>query len=874
MKDRPGQAELTRAVIYEIGPEVASRMNGHQPAWVEPAGDQGRRLNIFNYHREQTITIDRYGQAEAEGCDPRNFPLSAPPQFIMGTINLREEISKRIYKELQDRFQLHPDLPENDVLRATIQREARRISWDSSPIAPGAMGRILMVQLLGREQYRRTLRIAGAGATLREHGLICRGPSEIDQAHQFNPNAALIWLSGPDNTLFKHKLPRADTIIEEARQLFTTQVRQLFRLTGQTAEPRALWEIFGQIQPSGINRMRNMNPQDAALLAHLVWKAGVQPSFQALRTINPSEMFSTDGQAIIPSFIRESRRLNDAPREEQLRMVRQYRKMWPANLENPSGFRAMKELQQTDGKVMDWEELTGIFTRDCSGKRKTSRAEPARPTATRAEIREYLKTRKDLMLTAAQAVLVLTVPGSSVTLSARGRTILEIEQTSSGHVHAVQGEYWTGNPSLPGLWSSRNQLRWTTRGLWRQQASMAAGELLRREWDQDRRLPGDRALAGICLETMQEAGIDRDEALSRALRKGIRTLFNPDTLELAQTATGSFDINLSQYNIATLGADEIQRLLKHNPLALAWCMLRLDGNQEFNHPGQIITAGREGLEAIGVAPRYWRRINRLGMNVMRSLLELEDHDAATALSILGEGQFQPSFAQTQVLKQTVPRMPASRAMAGPEDLRTIRNCAELVRLCPFGPDEDPFGPDEDLGRGLNHVQDYVRHLTLTGKAVRSRTWKGLENQSNRWHHNMRLRDLREQWDRLMTQRGGWSHAWNSLIGETQENGLNIIPLTNEKKLLQESIRMSNCVFSYGDQAAAGKSRLFGMRQDGEPVATMEITLHAGIWSATQVSGPGNHRAGREVELAAGAVAKQYTLAWRQNPRHESWKEQA
>ena len=650
--------------------------------------------------------------------------------------------------------------------------------------------------------------------------------------------------------------------------------------------------IFTEANPAGISGIKDLGASGAARLAMLIRQAGVQPAVLALRAIQSQHIQLPSSWKVIPAFFQESRRLAHAPIQEQHRMLDEHRRMQPGNQHSPAGFQAINRRVRYPPGPLDpgksREELKEMFP-DRRSPRKPVGNKPGRRAGLQ-DIQEFLRSNlQDILPAVQESASITVVPGKSVTLTGGERVELRVERDPSGRVGQTAGAYWTGNPYLPELWDHGNRQSWTTRGLGAQQAARAAAGWLAAEWQGQDPLPGQNALAGICLEELRDRGTNdgpndgtndgpNDGELSRELREGLMTLFDQETLDLARSATGKFNVRLSQYNIAVLGAREINRLLEHNPAALAWCMLQEtqeSSRQTFQHPGQIVQAARAGLEKIGVEPRYWRHIRQLGMNVMSALLELPSRETAIALSILGEGRILPGYAQTEALMRTIRRMPEIREMPAPQsELTNLRNRAALIRLY-------PWRPDDHHQREFENTLGYVNQMTREGMRVRSMSWKGLKARSDRWRREMRQQELREQWENLIERRGGWSHAWNSLLGETRLEGLSFIPLTDERQLLQESLRMSTCIFSYGEHAAAGRSRLFGVQRDREPDATpdatldatLEITLQDGAWEATQVRGPRNQPVEPDIELAAETLAEQYNQAWRLNPRHQAWREQ-
>ena len=114
-------------------------------------------------------------------------------------------------------------------------------------------------------------------------------------------------------------------------------------------------------------------------------------------------------------------------------------------------------------------------------------------------------------------------------------------------------------------------------------------------------------------------------------------------------------------------------------------------------------------------------------------------------------------------------------------------------------------------------------------------------------------------------------SWESLLGptRTEAGDLEAIPLTNEIQLIRETLRMKHSVSDYGPACTWGHSRIFSIRREGNPIATMEICLvqqdsqpDGQTWVVAQVREKFNRRARKELQQAGEEIALHYNQAHR------------
>ncbi len=174
----------------------------------------------------------------------------------------------------------------------------------------------------------------------------------------------------------------------------------------------------------------------------------------------------------------------------------------------------------------------------------------------------------------------------------------------------------------------------------------------------------------------------------------------------------------------------------------------------------------------------------------------------------------------------------------------------------------------EIRQDTHDIIDYVRNASRRNESVGAKTWGGLRKASERWH-----REQAAFWaDVRRANRKGGILAWNSLLGENEALGFQLIPLTDEWQLLEESEEMDHCVADYGPGCASGHSRIFSIRQDGKRVAATQIAnWGSGSWRVQQTRGRNNGPVGGKVGQAALSAASAYTKLWKQEgAEHRSW----
>ena len=166
------------------------------------------------------------------------------------------------------------------------------------------------------------------------------------------------------------------------------------------------------------------------------------------------------------------------------------------------------------------------------------------------------------------------------------------------------------------------------------------------------------------------------------------------------------------------------------------------------------------------------------------------------------------------------------------------------------------------------INDWVDHCSRHGVAIRCRSWKRYQRQSARWH-----RQITRRGPRILKRADGKIWAWNSLLEIHRDGPYSFLPLTSEAELTQEARVMGHCVYQYGPRCAEGRSRIFSVFENFEPVATVELSRNGDRWEIAQVRGQRNQPGPPKITASAGELAEAYTTTWQKTPvsdRHNSW----
>ena len=327
-------------------------------------------------------------------------------------------------------------------------------------------------------------------------------------------------------------------------------------------------------------------------------------------------------------------------------------------------------------------------------------------------------------------------------------------------------------------------------------------------------------------------------------------------------------ITLWHYNTVIQLGEHAQQLWESNPGIMTWYMLHPEDedhqSEPANHPGQLVQKAREHLLELGLDPKNWRFISRLGPETIREFAWAEYPElSAWMMNIMAEVRTAP---EPEVIRWA-PNL--CRGMQFPPQRMEAENFARAVRLM-FRESEAHPGEHERIIQQAENLRDYVNGMSQEGNRIESNAWNGIIQRSERWHRDLQEHLERRRRENLINREEGHLE-WNSLVETMENDDFTIVPLTNELQLLEEAAEMQHCVSGYGNTCAGGGSRIFAIFEGKDHVATMEIQKQQNRWAPAQIRGHHNHPVSNAVSQASKWAADMYDLAWQENPEHTSWR---
>ena len=171
----------------------------------------------------------------------------------------------------------------------------------------------------------------------------------------------------------------------------------------------------------------------------------------------------------------------------------------------------------------------------------------------------------------------------------------------------------------------------------------------------------------------------------------------------------------------------------------------------------------------------------------------------------------------------------------------------------------------ELGREFRYVLAWAQYQITggEGETLASTTWNGYMRR-----HLKTSKSLYDSEMLYLTSIENGELKWKSALDEFGLNGYRIVPILNAQDLIQEGLRMHNCLTrtyeNYIERCAQGTSRIFSVRDsdsDGH-IANIEIKQDEtrNEWNVSQVRGIANLCLSSAFDAMAQDIARQYNLA--------------
>lgn len=782
---------------------------------------------------------------------------SALSQEIQTFLNLNDSSHKQRNQDpkVQDLIQVY----HSDQLREEINKASANVTnaITSGYVAdPSRLGYSKLYQLIGKDRVSYALHVAGTSVILHQLNIINSHKQLIDQAHRINPNAVVAWFTAlcPGDSEKYH--PTTDSIIQEASTWFQDKC-----LKANLNNTQELWQVFTQLNPSAIRQFPSCMDEDAySNLCQRVLEAGVTATYSAITNLIRESYLSDHTPTDVHNYLARSRRRADNP-----------------NAEEPQ-----KALWQQFMRIQ--YPLYTYPSKSNTPARKTKTAthpKPSKKAPSKQQLASVLNTPQvqTIIKEASESITLATVPGIELSLNATGQDqpALLVQREPSGEITIHTRGYWTGGCTIPHPKSQKNSGHgWNTRGMVQAAATKAVHRFIKENWKDispgpNLRRPSCTRIADAVRKILQNESKDNpppfqtDDTLSEQMHEAMKSLVDLE----AWTITGQLSIQTTPalYNMAATLNRHIPHLNQTNPGALIWAFTQTEPTGTIRHPGQLITMVKESMANHGLETRNWKFAATLHPDIMDTITRGAPRTAATILL--------NAMARNQATRNETPNTTVLRSMATeliPDLLEheeqpayprtTTANTQTLASLmCQESHNIATTPASRGQHALLNEAQDikdYVKAMNLQGIQIRSTTWNGIVQASNRWHRQLRREEMLHQWNMTIEQRQGWYHAWDSAIAETQVGEYTVTPLTDEKQLLQESTAMDHCVFDYASTCAKGQSRIFSITAHGQRIATSQIRQDtSNNWRVAQTRGPHNDPVPRDIERLMKQVLNLY-----------------
>ena len=724
---------------------------------------------------------------------------------------------------------------------------------------PSRLGYSKLYNLIGKDRVSHAFHVAGSSVLLHQLNTINSHKQAIDQAHRSNPNATVTWFTtlcpsdtGPDHLT-------ADDIIQEACAWFKNKC-----LRAGFTSTQELWNTFTHLNASAVRQYPPHTDDEAyPTLCQFVLETGVPATYSAVKNLVKDSYILTNDPGDLRDYLIRSRNRADHPGTEEPQ-----HKLWENFLQAHNPLYAVshsKDLPKREPKP-------------------TTPAAPRKKTASKQQLAAIINTPVVLALIreASESIILDSTPGHGLTLAVRDQhqPLLFIQKEPDGYITIQSHGYWTGGCTIPHPHAPKEREHgWNTRGLIQGATLKAVHNFIKQNWNQlspapelrrpsrnqvayaIRNIPNDRT-------SHDPPPTETDQSLSDRMEQTLRSLADPEVWNITNQL--SLQVTPALYNMAATLHPHIPHLNQTNPGALVWAFSQTEPTERLNHPGQLITLVRHSMTTHGLDESNWKFAATLNHVVIDTITrDVSPAHATLLLNAIAKNRASSGTApNTTVLRHIVtelipdildhedsPQHPATTTDNTQAMIALM--CAESRNIA-----SSPASRGQHaLLNETQDVKDYVKAMNLQSLPIRSTTWNGILQASDRWHRQLRTEEIQYRWRTTIELRQGWYYAWSSAMGETNIGEYTITPLTDEKQLLEESTHMDHCVFDYASTCARGGSRIFSIALRGRKVATCQLRQDQhGDWKIAQTRGPHNDPVSDDINKLTAQIPRLYEQA--------------
>ena len=348
----------------------------------------------------------------------------------------------------------------------------------------------------------------------------------------------------------------------------------------------------------------------------------------------------------------------------------------------------------------------------------------------------------------------------------------------------------------------------------------------------------------------------------------LREELDPDIYGNARQWSGEDEIRLDQYNLAVRISAWGPEFPIRNQGITALIMGRPAEARGINTPSELVARAKAMLETADVPLRSWKAINALRPEIICHLLR--NHEANNGLRWINTAAMsgvQPDHEVTVSMTLTLQTRMDHRVFPDEYRKALLHNADRVAMLAMKAMDD---GDHNHPSMEFIDVVDYARQTALQNTKITASTWGRIVRHTRRWHQKQNIDEALARAEEL--RRKGYK-AWHSLVEEFEHEGLQVVPLDDEIKLITEGVTMKHCVGQYANYTTSGCSRIFSIREQKIILATTEITRRGeNDFKVSQTRAFNNNRPSEEAREAAEEVARRYSLAY-QEPENQQAHQQ-
>lgn len=778
-----------------------------------------------------------------------------------------------------------PESPEFKAYKSAVAKLAHtvRSSAFDAPVKNAAA--VLQTKLhehIGADTVALAVRYAGIFANVNHFNAVIRHPQLLADAHRLSPNALTLWM-----ILHHDNADAALNDFSSPQELFD-EARDAFLHTHACVAPHDdVWQALENVSHRIVHEIPHVSSyrpvSHVARICDHIARTGVNPPYTVLKlfararkapdriapqahrdlyhhiifaagTLTPQQRGSTLRQLVNDAY--HVARLFDLADHHNVsnldaQAVIDRAGLAPGSLDFPSAWRIVatiaRRLHAITGDDLyghyNDPEVAAFFyrlnTQDFAEFNVPHVPAPVktrqpRPIKARRQHLQHVMDHSD-MPRLLQGVSIHhtfdAVPGHHVSLTIDGQTVISVRRNPDGTLAAqAQPDYWTG-AALPDPGQPAAHSGWTTHQALTIAVAQRAADVIAEHWpettDQGRSVKAPtadvvyrhrRGIANTMPPHLQQL-IDADDVYSPTIAATVASLIDPDVYRVAASMANA-PPNIAAYNTAVKHGAVIRQAQRENPAATAVFVKMLATRPNLAIPQSarlIIKTATDHVASMGWSEELWEAANDLAPERIHEALDYHDDDSF-AIARLCAAAHTTVSPNSQQFRQV---LTAPNRLGWERTPQYTPNLARAAALCIRHIVQHQRWPQYNL----RHLVDYVEDLDLNAVPFHHRNWEDAQAAIDHWIDNRPPGTPRQQFQRDMRESHDWQKCWNSLVEQSEINGFDVRPVTDQHELMElNEQNPGSSVYRRWQDAARGNARIFALTETGKPQETPQIAV--------------------------------------------------